>query len=86
MHEGYTRLLVSDRYPYQASFVPGDANGIGYDDLKVIEAFEFMKSVAAGEQSRPGFAEALAVADVLAAMIRSWETGGWEEVTSLRKD
>ena len=86
IHEGYTRLLTSDRYPYQANFVPGDANGIGYDDLKVIEAFEFMKSIAAGEPGQPGFAEALAVAEVQAAMIRSWETGSWEEVKSLRKD
>ncbi len=66
--------------------MPGDANGIGLDALKVIEAFEFMKSVAAGGQSQPGFAEALAVAEVQAAMIRSWETGSWEEVKSLRKD
>ena len=53
---------------------------LGYEDLKVIEAYYFLKSVAEGQQIAPGFKEALAVAQVHDAMIRSWESGQWEDV------
>ena len=83
-HDGFMRLLGGDRYPFHGQFNPGDGSGLGYEDMKVIEAHQFLKAVAAGEASAPGFAEALAVADVHAAMVRSWQSGGWEDVTSLR--
>ena len=56
---GYTTVYAGDRYPYHGHFVPGDANAIGYEDLKVIENFEFLTAVATGEQHRPGFSEAV---------------------------
>lgn len=77
-HHGYTRMLSSDRYPYHGVFVPGAANGIGYEDLKTIEDYEFLSGVAAGEQRQPGFAEARAVAEVQDAIVRSWSSGAWE--------
>lgn len=84
--DGYIRVLAGDAFPHQANFVPGGGNSIGYEDMKVIEALEFLKSVREGVQASPGFAEALAVAEVQTAMIRSWQSGSWEEVTSLRID
>ena len=54
--------------------------------MKVIEAYNFLQSVAEGVQRAPGLAEALAVAEAHAAMIRSWESGAWEDVTCLRID
>ena len=81
---GYTTVYAGDRYPYHGHFVPGDANSIGYEDLKVIEALEFLKAVVAEQPFRPGFDDALAVASVASAMARSWESGRWEEVVSLR--
>ena len=84
LHDGYIKLIAGDQYPYHGNFNPGDGSGIGYEDLKTIEAYEFLRSVVAGEQGKPGFADALAVAEVNAAMVRSWESGGWEDVTSLR--
>ncbi len=79
-YQGYTRLYSSPDHPNHMAFTPGTAMGLGYDDLKTIEAHEFLKCVVAGEQSRPGLAEALAVAEVQAAVQRSWESGGWEDV------
>ena len=43
---GYTTVYGGDRFPYHGHFVPGSANGIGFEDLVVIEDFEFMRSVA----------------------------------------
>jgi len=56
---------------------------MGYEDLKVIEALTFAKAVATGEQGTPGFAEALRVAEVEAAMERSWKSGGREEIVPI---
>ena len=85
LHDGFMRLVGGDQYPYHGNFNPGEGSGIGYEDLKIIEAYQFMKAVAQGQQIQPGFAEALAVANVHAAMIRSWESNQWETVTSIRK-
>jgi predicted dehydrogenase len=82
-HDGFVTLLSGDKYPYHGNFVPGDGNPIGYEDLKVIEAFKFLESVAAGQQHSVGLREALAVAEVNAAMERSWSSGTWEAVTPL---
>jgi predicted dehydrogenase len=84
--DGYVRVLSGDAFPRHGHIVPGGGNSIGYEDLKVFEALEFLKSVAAEEPATPGFADALAAAEVEAAMARSWESGGWEDVTSLRAD
>ncbi len=82
-HNGYMRLVGGDQYPYHGNFVPGEGSGLGYEDLKVIEVYEFLQSVLNNRVHAPGFAEALAVAKVNAAMIRSWESGRWEAVTPL---
>lgn len=85
-HDGYVRLLSGPEHPYHGSFNPAPGTGLGYDDLKTIEAYEFLKSIVEGVQGTPGFAEALAVAEFQDAVQRSWETGGWADVVSLRRD
>ncbi len=80
---GYTTVYAGDRYPYHGHFVPGDANAIGYEDLKVIEDFEFLSSVAADRQHQPGFAEAIDYVSVQDALLRSWESEKWETVSRL---
>ncbi|MBM3775951.1 MAG: Gfo/Idh/MocA family oxidoreductase [Acidobacteria bacterium] len=79
-HDGYTRICSGPEHPFHARFNPGPAVGLGYDDLKAIEAFQFSTWIAKGKQGEPGLREALSVARVQAAIERSWETGSWEEV------
>ncbi len=86
LHDGYTTVYAGDRYPYHGAFVPGDANAIGYEDLKVIEDLNFLSAVVSGVQHQPGFAEALAYVSVQSALIRSWQSGSWEKVDSVRID
>jgi predicted dehydrogenase len=78
--EGYRRILSAPQHPFHQNFSPSPANSLSYEDLKVIETHQFLSSIADQRQSEPGFAQALAVANVQAAMIRSWESGSWEEV------
>ncbi len=85
-NDGFVEVLAGDAFPHQGNIVPGGGNSLGYEDMKIIEALEFLESVAAGRPHDPGFDAALANASVAAAMIRSWDTERWEPVTSLRID
>ena len=76
-------VYAGDRYPYHGNFVPGDANSIGYEDLKVIEDYEYLSSVAAGRQHDPGFREAINYVSVQDALLRSWKSERWEDVTNI---
>lgn len=77
---GYTRIVSGPEHPNHARFNPAVGTGLGYDDLKIIEAHEFLKSIAEGKLSEPSFSDALAVANVQAAVARSWDTRSWEQV------
>jgi predicted dehydrogenase len=77
---GYTTVYGGERFPYHGHFVPGSANGIGFEDLVVIEDYEFCRSVVEGRPHSPGFEDALAWVNVQAALLRSVESGRWEDV------
>ncbi len=80
---GYTRVLGGPEHPFHGRFNPGPGVGMGYEDLKIIEAHQFLQCIATGRQGQPGLEEALAVARVLAAMERSWASRAWEPVRDL---
>jgi predicted dehydrogenase len=84
--DGFIEVLGGGSFPNQGAIVPGGGNSIGYEDMKLIEALEFLRSVEAGRQHQPGFVDALANQSVAAAMARSFASERWEDVTSLRLD
>ncbi|NGO70407.1 Gfo/Idh/MocA family protein [Streptomyces boncukensis] len=59
------------------AFQPGAATSMGYDDLKVIEAYRFLRSVAEDTPYGATPADAVASAVALDAMARSAERGTW---------
>jgi predicted dehydrogenase len=77
---GWTIELSGPAHPFHRSFNPGWATGLGYDDLKVIEAAQFLQAVVSGVQGPPSFEDAAAVARVQQAIAASWDSGGWETV------
>jgi predicted dehydrogenase len=81
---GWTTVYGGDRFPYHGDFVPGSANGIGFEDLVTIEDHEFMQSLATGNGFSPGLDEAADFAAVQAALIESWDTGSWTDVVPLK--
>jgi predicted dehydrogenase len=85
LHTGYRTIYGGDRFPYHGHFVPGSANGIGFEDLVVIEDYEFCRSVAEGREHRPGFADAVEWVSVQAALLTSVQSGSWEPVVSLQE-
>ncbi|GAB3128476.1 Gfo/Idh/MocA family oxidoreductase [Tsukamurella serpentis] len=60
-----------------AAFQPGSANPMGYDDLKVIEAHRFLRSVVTGVPEGATVEDAVRSARVLDAMTRSADEGRW---------
>ena len=80
--EGYTTVLTGPWHPHHADFNPAPGMALSYDDLKVIEAFEFLRGVATGVQGEPGFAAAAAVARAQQAIIASWASERWEKIAS----
>jgi predicted dehydrogenase len=60
-----------------AAFQPGSATAMSYDDLKVIEAYYFVKSIAEGKPYGTTLDDAVHSAVALDAMSRSVQTGAW---------
>jgi predicted dehydrogenase len=63
------------------AFQPGAANPMGYDDLKVIEAYRFLRSITDGKPLGATLTDAVHSATALDAMVRSAESGSWVNVT-----
>lgn len=64
-----------------AAFQPGAAITMGYDDLKVIEAAHFLRSIATGIAHGATLDDAVASAACLDAMSRSVTSGSWQVPT-----
>ncbi len=65
-----------------AAFQPGSANSMSYDDLKVIEAYNFLRSIAEGTPYGSTLDDAVRSAVALDAMAESAASGAW---VSLRR-
>ncbi|MFF4249892.1 Gfo/Idh/MocA family protein [Streptomyces sp. NPDC001663] len=65
-----------------AAFQPGAANAMGMDDLKVIEAHRFLRSIAEGKPYGATLPDAVRSAAALEAMVSSAESGSWVSVQS----
>ena len=62
------------------AFQPGAANAMGYDDLKVIEAERFVRSIAESTPYGATLRDAEHSAAAVEAMVRSAESGAWVNV------
>jgi predicted dehydrogenase len=60
-----------------AAFQPGAGIAMGYDDLKVIEAYHFLRSITEGKAYGATLDDAVHSALALDAMARSVDTGAW---------
>ncbi|OPF80233.1 myo-inositol 2-dehydrogenase [Streptomyces antioxidans] len=70
-------VYVGPGHGEYAAFQPGSANGMGYDDLKVIEAYHFLRSIAEGTAHGATLDDAVHSATALDAMTRSADLGTW---------
>jgi predicted dehydrogenase len=77
---GYTTLYAQPGDGDFARFQPGGGTAMGFDDLKTIEAAQFLRSIADGVQHGPSVVDGRAAAAIVDAAARSGETRQWESV------
>jgi predicted dehydrogenase len=82
-HEGFVRILAGPDHPYHDRFNPGPGISISYEDLKIIEAYQFLRSVVENKPYEPNLKQAYQYAQVLEAMMRSWKSNTWEDVKAI---
>jgi predicted dehydrogenase len=70
-------VYVGPKHGFFGAFQPGSANSMGYDDLKVIEAYNFLRSITDGTPHGTTIDDAVRSAAALDAMAESARTGAW---------
>lgn len=79
---GYRTVFAAPSMGDFGRFQPGAGISMGYDDLKVTEAYKFLTSIAEDRQREPGMHEIVSAMRVVEAMDRSCDTGRWEAVSA----
>lgn len=74
---GYRTMLSDASYGEFKRFQPGAGPGIGFNDLKTIEAALFLRSVAEGRQIAPSVADGWSASELVDASLESSRTGSW---------
>ncbi len=77
---GFRTILAGPQHPDYAPFCPAPGHGLGINDLKVIEARNFLRAMDGGAAAKPGFDVGLRVQRVMDAMERSHAAGTWTKV------
>jgi predicted dehydrogenase len=75
--QAVSTVFVGPTHGEYAAFQPGAATAMGYDDLKVIEAYHFLRSIAEGKPYGTTLDDAVRSATALDAMAESVATGRW---------
>jgi len=75
--QSVSTVYVGPAHGYYGAFQPGSATSMSYDALKVIEAYEFLRSVADGTPHGATLDDAVRSAAALDAMAESVVTGTW---------
>ena len=78
--QSVSTIFVGPAHGFYGAFQPGAATSMGYDDLKVIEAWNFLCSIAEGAAHGATVADAVRSAATLDAMAKAAETGTWVKV------
>jgi predicted dehydrogenase len=77
-----TTVFVGPGAGHYAAFQPGAGIAMGYDDLKVVEARNFLSSIAAGRPDGADLDDAVQAAVTLDCLAASADQGSWVDVPS----
>ncbi|MGI9050919.1 MAG: Gfo/Idh/MocA family protein [Rubrobacteraceae bacterium] len=80
--QGYRTVFAAPGMGDFERFQPGAGISMGYDDLKVTEAYHFLSSIAENRQHEPGVSQIVSAMRVVDAMDRSCNSGDWEAVSA----
>lgn len=79
--QGYVDAMTGPDYPGFSRFQPGAGTSMGFDDLKVVEAAQFIQGVLDNKQYGPSAGDGWAAAEVDDAIEKSAADRAWHTVT-----
>ena len=77
---GFRTVYTGPAHPNGQALWPIPGLGIGYSETKIVECHDFFHAIKTGRQPSPNFDDGLLTELVADAMLRSGETGQWEQV------
>jgi Predicted dehydrogenases and related proteins len=78
--QGYRTILAAPAHPPYDRFIPAPGHGLGFNDLKIIEAHELLEAIAGRPARVIDFSVGLEIERTVHAMARSHERRAWVEV------
>lgn len=79
--QGFRTILMGPLHPSYGRFVAAPGHGLGFNDLKVIEAREILRAIAGEPAHLIDFEAGLSIERTVDAMARSFASGRWTDVT-----
>ena len=79
-HRGYTSVMSEAGYGDYGRFQPGPGMHLSFDDSKVVEARQFLETIATGRQVAPSAGDAWAAAEADEAVVASAADRAWHAV------
>ena len=76
-HSGYTRIEAGPAHPPYGQFCVAAGHQLGFNDLKTIEAAEFIAAIGSGAPNGPDFREAWEIQKVIDAALSSSREKSW---------
>jgi predicted dehydrogenase len=77
---GFRTILTGPEHPDYQPFCPAPGHGLGYNDLKIIEVRNVIRSITSGAAGAPDFLEGWRVQRVMEAIEASHASRHWVEV------
>ena len=74
---GFRRILANAAHPDYGRFIPAPAHGNSFNDFKTIELREFLVAISENRNAAPDLKDAVRMARICEAVIRSSETSDW---------
>jgi predicted dehydrogenase len=75
--KGFRTVYTGPAHPYGEGLWPIPALGIGYGETKIIETYDFIKSIAEDTEVSPNFNDGYRIAVIADAILESAEKGAW---------
>lgn len=69
--QGFRTILTGPSHEPYGNFVPAPGHQLGFNDMKIIEAANFLRAIADGSNAYPSFADALHFEQVIHAIAGS---------------
>ncbi|WP_020593383.1 Gfo/Idh/MocA family protein [Kiloniella laminariae] len=76
---GYTRILTGPEHPPYGEYCPAAGHQIGFNELKIIEAAQFLNAITGKKPNWPDFAAGQKIEQVIHSIATSARKGQWIE-------